>query len=91
MMDKARVFNGTRYENKMTSTLMKFRPGKARIVAEGISGGGTSIPVPMSPDRRWWSGMDALLPGSHCLPVSISSVLWSGLPRSEVPEPLFVH
>jgi hypothetical protein len=36
----------------MTSTLMKFKPGKARIVTEGMGGGGTSTPVPLTPDQR---------------------------------------
>ena len=60
LMDKPRVLDGKRYENKMTSTLMKFKPRKARIVAEGLGGGGVSVPVPLSADQRPDRAQDVL-------------------------------
>jgi hypothetical protein len=45
MMDKARAIDGKPYENKMTSTLMKFKPGKAKILGDGAE-------IPLSADSR---------------------------------------
>jgi hypothetical protein len=41
----ARIFDGTRYFNDMSETLMKFKPGKGRIVS-------TSAVIPISPGER---------------------------------------
>jgi len=47
MMTPSRVLNGKRYFNRMSETLVKFKPGRARIV----SSKGAPIPLPNPPKK----------------------------------------